>query len=158
MHQPINNLSLIAKTVSSTRRDLSRWLGDKAEEWAETERGVELAGGLIDGELAGVGDAVEVKGCRLRYGDGDSSGRYGRVRVWRNQFQELQEADGLLLVIVYSLDAAEPVQHSRFVHWSSLQQLMQEGGYNWYSAREHPMGSEQTQIPWYRFFPELELP
>lgn len=137
--------------MGATNRDLASFLGDKTEEWAEQERGVACLNGTVDGELIEGDLAVEVKGCTEEYG----SGRIGRVRFWRRQHRQLREADGVYLVAVYQFDAQEPIQRDRWVHWSSLEAIMEREGYSWYNAEGHRMLSEQTQIPWNRFFPEL---
>lgn len=136
---------------------MARFFGDKIEQYAETERGVACLNGVVDGHLEGRDLAVEVKGCVIRYGEEGKpeEGREGRLRFWRRQHQKLRESDGVYLVVVYSTEELEPVQHDRFVHWSSLEHVMQEEGFSWYPARNHGMRSEQTQIPWSRFFPEI---
>lgn len=143
-----------------SNRALAHFLGDKAEEWAERERGVACLNGVVDGELIAPMSrselAVEVKGVVIAYGE-EEEGREGRLRFWRRQHQELRERDGVYLVIVYSTNpSGDPVQYDRFVHWSSLESVMEQYGYSWYEAREHRMRSKQTQIPWSRFFPDVE--
>lgn len=135
-------------------RDLASFFGAKCEEFAEEERGVACLNGTVDGHLIESELSVEVKGVVERY-SGD--GRVGRVRIWRRQHQQLQEEDGVYLIVVYSVDARPPVVHDRFVHHSSLDAIMEEHGYSWFDAQGHGMRSEQTQIPWHRSFPELEL-
>lgn len=133
------------------------------EEWAEEERRVACLNGTVDGVLLTMSESVEspndteVKGVVLRYAaDGDpEGGRIGRVRFWERQHELLQERDGRYLVVVYSTEEPEPVLHDRFVHWSSLDEIMEEHGYAWYEASEHRMRSRQTQIPWSRFFPDV---
>lgn len=141
----------MAKDMGAGNRQLASFLGEKTEEWAEENRGVACLNGTVDGELMEGDLSVEVKGCCEQY----HSGRVGRLRFWKRQHQELREVDGVYLIVVYNPDAQEPVQRDRWVHWSSLEQIMEEGGYSWYSADGHTMWSEQTQIRWNRFFPEL---
>lgn len=136
---------------SESKRELAYWFGEKAEDYAEEERGVACLNGTVDGELRSSALAVEVKGCIIIY----PSGRCGRLRFWKRQHEKVKEADGVYLVIVYDVEEREPVQYDRFVHWSSLEAIMEEYDYSWYDAREHSMSSQQTQIPWKRFFPEI---
>lgn len=136
---------------SGGKRELASFFGQKAEDYAEEERGVACMNGTVDGELRSTDLPVEVKGCIISYGNG----RCGRLRFWRRQHKQVREADGVYLVIVYDVEEREPVQHDRFVHWSSLEAIMEEYEYSWYDAREHSMSSQQTQIPWMRFFPEI---
>lgn len=137
--------------MGATNRRLATFLGDKTEEWARENRDVACLNGTVDGHLMGGDLAVEVKGCMEAY----SSGRSGRLRFWRRQHEELRESDGVYLVVIYDMDAMEPVQRDRWVHWSSLEEIMECEGYSWYTAEGHTMFSEQTQVPWRRFFPEL---
>lgn len=134
-------------------RALASFFGDRAEQWAEEQRGVACVNGVVDGSLDESNEQidVEVKGCVIGY----SSGRIGRLRFWQRQHKVLRDRDGVYLVIVYDPNARDPVQYDRFVHWSSVEEIMQEYGYSWYEARKHGMRSKQTQIPWSRFFPEL---
>lgn len=127
-------------------RENARFHGQKAEEYAETEHGIACLNGHIDGERYSNGTSVEVKGCQLQYANGE----HGRIRIWKTQFECLKDKDGDVLVVVYDPTAREPVQHSRFVHWSTIAEYA-----NWYTAGSHPMGPEQTQITWTRFFPDL---
>lgn len=143
----------------SGNRANARHIGAKVEEYAEDERGVACLNGTVDGELISGDLVVEVKGVVIAYSapGAPEGGRVGRVRFWQRQHEQLREGDGVYLVVVYSTQEPDPVQYDRFVHWSSLESVMEEHGYSWYAAREHPMRSKQTQIPWSRFFPELEL-
>lgn len=134
---------------SDMPRENARLFGEKAEEWAEDNRGVACLNGTVDGEKIGTDLSVEVKGCKIKYENGSP----GRFRFWKRQHELLREKDGVYLLIVYDVDRMEPVQLDRFAHWSSVEELMPG---EWYPAREHSMHSDQTQIRWQRFFPDVD--
>lgn len=86
---------------------------------------------------------IEVKSTTRRL----SSGRRGRLRLWRTQHETLLEQGGEYDVVVIEDDE---ISAETTVTAERMDEILTDGGLSWTNAgQSHGMPSQQVKVPWH---------